>query len=139
MSDASTREWLEADGLGGYASGTVSGIRTRRYHALLLTATTPPTGRLVLVNGFDAWVRTPAGRFAISSQQYGGGVRYPDGASRIADFRIDPWPRWTYELPDGTRIAQEILVPKDASAAAVSWELLSGTGSVTLEVRPFLS
>ncbi len=51
-----TREWLEADGLGGFASGTVSGIRTRRYHALLLTATTPPTGRMVLVNGFDAWV-----------------------------------------------------------------------------------
>jgi glycogen debranching enzyme len=44
-------EWLEADGLGGFASGTVSGIRTRRYHALLLAATTPPTGRMVLVNG----------------------------------------------------------------------------------------
>jgi hypothetical protein len=47
-------EWLEADGHGGFASGTVSGIRTRRYHALLLPATTPPTGRMVLVNGFDA-------------------------------------------------------------------------------------
>ena len=62
MSDALTREWLEADGLGGFASGTVAGIRTRRYHALLLTATTPPTGRVVLVNGFDAWVETPGGR-----------------------------------------------------------------------------
>lgn len=40
-----SQAWLEADGLGGFASGTVSGIRTRRYHALLLTATTPPTGR----------------------------------------------------------------------------------------------
>src|SRR5437762_492935 len=48
------QEWLEADGLGGFASGTVSGIRTRRYHALLLTATKPPVGRMVLVNGFDA-------------------------------------------------------------------------------------
>jgi glycogen debranching enzyme len=46
-------EWLEADGLGGFATGTVSGIRTRRYHALLLTATKPPSGRVVLVNGFD--------------------------------------------------------------------------------------
>ena len=54
----STREWLEADGLGGFASGTSTGIRTRRYHALLLTAMTPPTGRIVLVNGFDAWVET---------------------------------------------------------------------------------
>jgi len=134
-----TKEWLEADGLGGFASGTVAGIRTRRYHALLLTATTPPTGRVVLVNGFDAWVTTPAGRYAITAQAYGPDLTYPDGASRITAFTIEPWPRWTFALPDGTRIAQEILVPKDASAAAVSWKLLSGTGSVTVEVRPFLS
>src|SRR6267142_4651213 len=76
-------EWLEPDGLGGFASGTVSGIRTRRYHALLLTARTPPTGRFVLVNGFDAWVETPTGRFAISSQAYGPDVLAPDGASRL--------------------------------------------------------
>jgi hypothetical protein len=52
--DLKKREWLEADGLGGFACGTASGIRSRRYHALLLAATTPPTGRMVLVNGFDA-------------------------------------------------------------------------------------
>jgi glycogen debranching enzyme len=56
-------EWLEADGLGGFASGTVAGLRTRRYHALLLTAATPPTGRMVLVNGFDAWVETNGARY----------------------------------------------------------------------------
>ena len=76
----SNAEWLEADGLGGFASGTVSGIRTRRYHALLLTATAPPAGRMVLVNGFDAWVETPRGTFAISSQRYGPDVVHPDGA-----------------------------------------------------------
>jgi len=73
-------EWLEADGLGGFASGTVSGIRTRRYHAMLLTATKPPVGRMVLVNGFDAWVETARGTFAISSQRYGPDVVHPDGA-----------------------------------------------------------
>jgi glycogen debranching enzyme len=52
-------EWLEADGLGGFASGTGSGERTRRYHGLLLVATTPPTGRMMLVNGIDAFVTTP--------------------------------------------------------------------------------
>ncbi len=139
MSDALTREWLEADGLGGFASGTVAGIRTRRYHALLLTATTPPTGRVVLVNGFDAWVTTSSGRYAITSQAYGPDVTYPDGASRADRFELEPWPRWTFRLPDGTRIAQEILVLKGSSAAAVAWKLLSGTGVVTLEVRPFLS
>ena len=55
-------EWLEADGLGGFAFGRVDGVRTRRYHAVLAVATTPPTGRIVLVNGFDAWVETPDGQ-----------------------------------------------------------------------------
>jgi glycogen debranching enzyme len=75
-----TREWLEADGLGGFASGTVSGIRTRRYHSLLLVAATPPTGRMVLVNGLDAWVETPGGKFDLSSQCYAPGVVGGDGA-----------------------------------------------------------
>ena len=80
-------EWLEADGLGGFASGTVAGIRTRRYHALLLAATTPPTGRMVLVNGLEAWLETPGGRFALSAQRYTPDVVHPDGHRRIAEFR----------------------------------------------------
>src|SRR5215217_7150274 len=63
----SNAEWLEADGLGGFASGRADGIRTRRYHALLLAATTPPTGRVALVNGVDAFVRdTDGGRVALT-------------------------------------------------------------------------
>jgi predicted glycogen debranching enzyme len=139
MDSASTREWLEADGLGGFASGTASGIRTRRYHALLLTARNPPTARMVLVNGFDAFVETSSGRFAISSQAYAPELVSPDGASRIDGFEHEPWPRWTFMLPDGTRLSQEVVVPKDASVTAVVWKLLSGSGPVSLEVRPFLS
>ena len=91
-------EWLEADGLGGFASGTVSGIRTRRYHALLLAATKPPSGRVVLVNGFDAWVETEDGTFSLSSQLYNPDVMHPDGARRIEEFKADPWPQWIYSL-----------------------------------------
>ena len=134
-----SREWLEADGLGGFASGTVSGVRTRRYHALLLTARRPPTDRFVLVNGFDAWVETQSGRFAISSQGYGPDAIFPDGESRLEGFELEPWPTWTYELEDGTRVVQEIFVPKGAAAVAVSWRVASGAGPVSLEVRPFLS
>src|SRR5512140_3733347 len=101
-------EWLEADGLGGFASGTASGIRTRRYHALLLAAARPPAERFVLVNGFEATVATAAGRFALSSQRYAPGVVFPDGAARIASFTATPWPRWTYRLEDGTVVEQEI-------------------------------
>src|SRR5881296_1937369 len=103
-------EWLEADGLGGFASGTVSGFRTRRYHALLLTATTPPAGRMVLANGFDAWVKTPHGTFAISSQRYGPDVIHPHGASRIESFEYEPWPRWRYKIDNDIIIEQELFV-----------------------------
>jgi predicted glycogen debranching enzyme len=132
-------EWLEADGLGGFASGTTSGIRTRRYHALLLPATTPPTGRVVLVNGFEAWADTPAGSFALSTQRYAPGVLHPDGASRIRRFVAEPWPIWELELPDGTRLLQEIVVRHGATTTLVTWRLLHADGAVILRVRPFLS
>jgi predicted glycogen debranching enzyme len=133
------REWLEADGLGGFASGTVGGERTRRYHALLLTAATPPTGRMVLVNGFEAWVTTPAGRFAITSHRYAGDVIHPDGATRVTRFSSEPWPTWEYALEDGTRVEQEILALHDSPAVLVSWRLVDHAEGITLEVRPLLS
>src|SRR5262245_48708607 len=132
-------EWLEADGLGGFASGTTSGIRTRRYHALLLTATTPPTGRMVLVNGFDAWADTPGGSFALSTQRYAPDVLHPDGAAHISQFSIDPWPTWEYTLPDGTRVMYELLVQQDTALVVSVWTLVQSRGPVTLRVRPFLS
>ncbi len=121
-------EWLEADGLGGFASGTSSGERSRRYHALLLTATNPPTGRMVLVNGFDAWIETDFGKFAISSQRYQPNVVWPDGASRILDFRTEPWPTWTFQLPDGMRIVQELFVPHGISACCLRWRHRENVG-----------
>lgn len=132
-------EWLEADGLGGFASGTVGGIRTRRYHGLLLTATTPPTGRVLLVNGFDAWVETPVGIRALSSQAYTPDVIHPDGACRIQAFDADPWPRWRFQLEDGTQIEQEIFVSHGASVTVLCWRLGSSKRGIKLFVRPFLS
>src|SRR5262245_9542646 len=136
-----TAEWLEADGLGGFASGTVSGIRTRRYHALLLTATTPPAGRMVLVNGFDAWVETPRGAFAISSQCYGPDIIHSDGASRIEAFEYEPWPRWHYKIDDDLVIQQELFVPKGESAVFLSCRVMTGidAAEMKLKVRLFLS
>ncbi len=132
-------EWLEADGLGGFASGTVSGVRTRRYHALLLAATTPPAGRFLLVNGFDAWVKTSAGTFPVSSQLYAPDVFHPDGKDRVESFEPEPWPRWRFRLEDGTRLEQQILVQHGAPVAAVCWRLLKSRPGVTLLARPFLS
>ena len=131
-------EWLEADGLGGFASGTVGGIRTRRYHALLLAATTPPTGRMVLVNGIEVWLETPAGRFALSSQRYAPDVVYPDGQDRLVEFCAEPWPRWRFRADDGTEVAQELIAHAGSPEVALRWRLLKGT-SAGLEVRPLMS
>jgi len=132
-------EWLEADGLGGFASGTVSGVRTRRYHALLLTATTPPTGRVVLVNGFEAWVETAAGTVALTSQRYAPDVIHPDGATRIVGFASDPWPTWELALPAGIRLRQELFVEHGTGVTSITWSVVDADESVVLHVRPLMS
>ena len=134
----SRAEWLEPDGLGGFASGTVSGIRTRRYHAILLTATAPPAGRVVLVNGFEAWLERPGETLALTSQRYAPDVIHPDGAERIEAFDPDPWPAWVFTLLDGSRIEHGLLVQPGRAAATLYWRLRGGQGGV-LAVRPLLS
>jgi predicted glycogen debranching enzyme len=136
--DDATTEWLEADGLGGFASGTATGIRTRRYHALLLPAVTPPTGRTVLVNGFEAWIETPGGAFALSSQAYVPDVVHPDGAERIEAFTDEPWPTWSFRLPDGTLVEQEIFVCRETAVVVVAWRA-AGPSPGILRVRPLIS
>ncbi len=136
-------EWLEADGLGGFASGTVGGARTRRYHALLLAATTPPAGRFVLVNGFEAWAEpTTPGSFVsvpLTTSRYAPDVVHPRGIDQLASFEPEPWPRWTFQLPDGSLIVQEILVVRGAPAVYVSWRHENPRGPVRLTVRPLFS
>jgi predicted glycogen debranching enzyme len=132
-------EWLEADGLGGFASGSVGGPRTRRYHALLLAARRPPTERVVLVNGLDAQLETDAGVFALSSQAYLPDVTHPDGATRLVEFACDPWPSWTFALPDGARVVQELFVPRGRAAVVLAWRRVGGGGRAALAVRPFLA
>jgi len=111
-------EWLEVDGLGGFAMGTADGIRTRRYHAVLLAATHPPDGRMVLVADLEVFVETSAGRFALSSHRYQGDVIHPDGARHLTSFTRAPWPRWEWTLPDGTRIVCELAVEGGTPEAA---------------------
>jgi predicted glycogen debranching enzyme len=137
MHDA--REWLETDGLGGFAMGCVDGIRTRRYHALLLAATQPPEGRLALVSDLEVYAETSGGRFALSSHRYRGDVVFPDGHRRLARFDWQPLPRWEWALEDGTRIACELAVAPGAPRVVLRWTRLAGAGPARLWVRPLLS
>ena len=135
MSPLDLREWLETDGLGGFAMGTVSGVRTRRYHAVLLAASQPPGGRLVLVNGLEVWLESGSASRALCSHMYGNDVIHPDGASRIARFEHEPWPRWTYRLEDGAEIVEELFVAHGEPVTVITWKGTAGT----LRVRPLLS
>lgn len=139
MSSLDLHEYLETDGLGGFASGTVSGIRTRRTHALLLAANKPPAGRMVLVNGVDARVRTNNGNFSISAQHYAPDVLEPDGFKHLKSFKSEPWPQWTFELEDGTTLIQELFVVHGSPLAVMAWKLVGRQPRVKLEVRPYIS
>lgn len=132
------REFLEPDGLGGFASGTAATLRTRRYHALLLAAAQPPTGRMVLVNGVEAWLDRPDGDFALSSDRYDPDIIHPGGLRHIESFEPRPYPRWRFALPGGTRIEQGIIVAPGRASTLVYWKLLESPGG-NLIVRPFIS
>lgn len=131
-------EWLETDGLGGYAMGRADGVRARRYHALLTAASTPPTGRCTLVSGVDVYVKTVGGTYAISSQRYTPDVTHPDGAGRIVEFSNIPWPTWHYRLPDGTEVVQELTMQHGTPIVVMSWRLLQHTDA-QLMVRPYFA
>ncbi len=133
-----TREWLETDGLGGYAMGAADGIRTRRYHALLLAATVPPEGRMVLVADLEVFVETATGRYGLTSHRYRGDAIYPDGASRIANFDASPWPRWEWALPDGARVACDLAMVHGAPRTVLRWTALEGDVRL-LHVQPLLA
>src|ERR1700757_2677631 len=96
---ATSREWLETNGLGGFASSTIIGLNTRRYHALLTAATKPPVGRYVLLSKLDETLVINGDRFELSANQYPG-VVHPRGFEYLDSFRLDPFPVATYRVGD---------------------------------------
>jgi predicted glycogen debranching enzyme len=131
-------EWLEADGLGGFASGMVVGPRSRRYHGLLLASRMPPVDRVMLVHGFELWFERDGERYLLSSQRYAPDVVDRRGDDALASFTADPWPTWRFRLEDGTEIEQEIAAIHGHPAVIVRWRMIRGVPG-RLVARPFLS
>ena len=131
-------EWLEADGLGGFASGTVGGLRTRRYHGLLLCALKPPQDRRLLVQGFVAWIETSEGRAELWPQAYGGFLREAD--TELVSFSPQPWPTWRLRTSLGPVLEVELFVPQGRPAVALRFRLAEPYGgAVKLSLRPLMS
>ena len=96
---AESREWLVTNGIGGFASGTISGGMSRRYHGLLIAALQPPVGRTYLVAGLDEIVRYGGGEFALAAHRWASGTVEPKGFQYIESFRLEgTTPVWTYAL-----------------------------------------
>src|SRR5258708_37613740 len=104
--EGNSQEGVETKGLGGFASSTISGINTRRYHGLLVAATNPPTGRMVLLSKLEETVIINGERFELSANQYPGSV-HPQGYQYLTGFRLDPYPIFTFTF-GGIRVIKTI-------------------------------
>jgi predicted glycogen debranching enzyme len=131
------REWLVTNGLGGYASGTVLGVMTRRYHGLLVAALRNPLGRTVMLNDvvervvFDDGTAIPLdGEERVGQQLEVPAARY------LSDFRLEAGlPVWEYTI-DGTTIERRIVMPYRQNTVVVLFRMLAGSAAVRLELQP---
>jgi len=133
---ALTLEWLETDGLGGFASGTAAGARTRKYHGWYAPAVPPPRRRWLLVAGCEEHVEAGGESTGISTQIYRDAI-YPDGRSSLARFALEPFPTWLHETPLFS-IERSLCMPRGRSVAVARWTN-RGARTLRLSVRPLLA
>jgi predicted glycogen debranching enzyme len=134
-----SREWLETNGLGGFACGTIAGANTRRYHGLLTATLNPPGGRMLLLSKLEETLVLGDKRVDLSTNEYEGAV-HPEGYRTLSSFRLDPFPTWTFEV-DGVRLEKTVFMPQGSNTVQVEYKLLQSPAGVepVLEVRPLVA
>src|SRR5882724_11507211 len=136
------REWLETNGRGGFAGSTIAGLNTRRYHGLLVAATKPPVGRVVLLSKMEETLFIDGQPFDLSANRYPG-VVHPQGFRHLKQFRLDPFPVFTYEI-EGIEIEKVVFMIYGENSTAVQYELKNNSHpelpkNLRLEVRPLIA
>jgi len=135
---SSRKEWLETNGLGGYASGTVAGIHTRSYHAWLTAATQIPLRRMLMLSQLEEWVTYGGQKYALATNQYRGALN-PQGYLNLEEFRLDPFPTWIYRLADQL-LEKRIFMTHGHNLTWILYRLLTpAEGPVTMSVRPLVN
>jgi len=131
------REWLVTNGLGGYASGTVAGAATRRYHGLLIAAQPAPLGRVMMWNHLTEHFRLPDYRgVTVGGAERVGGRVDVEGADALREFRLDMGlPVWRFEIP-GHVIEKRVWLPHRQNTVHVLYRLMEGMGPIRLKLRP---
>ena len=134
------REWLETNGLGGFASSTLNGLNTRRYHGLLVAATKPPVGRFVLLSKFEETLSLDGRKFDLSANRYPG-VIHPQGFQFLIGFRLDPFPIFTYEV-DGIQIEKTVFMVQGENTTIIQYQITSNAAlpeRIELQLRPLIA
>lgn len=135
---ASQYEWLETNGLGGWASSSITGAHTRRYHGLLVAATVPPAERMALVSKLDETIVINDVRIELGSNLYRDNVVAPSGHKYISKFMKGLFPEWLYKAA-GVQLKKTITMVREENTTLIIYEVLKSPGAFTLELQPFLS
>jgi len=136
---AESREWLVTNGIGGYASGTIAGGMTRRYHGLLIAALQPPVGRTHLVAGLDEIVRCGGEEFALATHLWASGAVEPKGFQFIEGFRLDgTTPVWTY-APGDARLEKRVWMAQGTNTTYAQYTLLEGSAAIEIELKALVN
>jgi predicted glycogen debranching enzyme len=130
-------EWLETNGIGGYASSTACGMNTRRYHGLLVAATKPPVGRVVLLSKLDERIRVARAWHDLASNQFPGAV-HPRGADHLVSFDRAIFPVSEFVVGD-VRLRKTVAAIHGENTTVILYELLEAPSDVVLELRPFIA
>src|SRR5258705_1103273 len=139
LETAESREWLVTNGIGGYASGTLGGGMSRRYHGLLVAALQPPVGRTQLVAWIDEIVRYNSAEFALATHRWASGAIEPQGFQHIEGFRLEgTMPVWTYAIGDA-RLEKRIWMQRGVNTTYVQYTMVQGSGSLELELKALVN
>ena len=139
LSQATRLEWLETNGIGGFSSSSIIGMNTRRYHGLLVAATTPPVGRSVLLSKLEETVLLGGKRYELGVNQYAGAI-HPAGQLLLDSFRLAPFPMFSYRIED-LEIEKTVFLVHGENTVVVQYELygdLAGRDAI-LEVRALVA
>src|SRR6516162_8907226 len=136
------REWLETNGIGGYASSTIIGLNTRRYHGLLTAVTKPPVGRFVLLSKLEETLFIDGRAFDLSANRYPR-VVHPQGFRYLKQFRLDPFPVFTYEI-EAIEIEKSVFMIDGENSTVIHYELKKNNHpeppkNLQLEVRALIA
>lgn len=137
LKSALSKEWLETNGLGGYASSTIIGANTRRHHGLLVAALRPPGGRHVLLSKLEERVLADGHEACLSTNLYPGTV-FPHGFNVQSEFRLRPWPTFRY-AGDFFEVEKSVALVHGEHTVVIAYRNLRATGAIMLAVRPLLA